>query len=264
MTTIKEIYEYLNEVAPFELQEDNDNAGIILGDPQKECTGIVICLDSTEDIIDEAISLGCNTIIAHHPIIFRGLKRLNQSNYVERTVVKAIKNDIAIIAIHTNLDNVLNLGVNQKIAEKLGLKNIGILSPKAHGENKDIGAGIIGELSAKMEEKDFLSMLKSTMKCGIIRHTKLLGRPIESVAVCGGSGSFLLPLAMAKNADIFITSDFKYHEFFDADNQIVIADIGHYESEQYTIELLNDIIKRKFTTFASHCTKCVTNPIKYF
>lgn len=265
---IKKILQTLEAIAPLRLQEGYDNAGLICGNEEWEASGALICLDSTEEIIDEAITLGCNLVIAHHPIVFKGLKRINGNNYVERTIIKAIKNDIAIYAIHTNLDNVLYRGVNAKIAEKLELSNTQILAPKegmhTKGEPAMFGAGLVGELADEMEAKRFLEMLKTNMQTGCIRHTKLLDKSIKKVALCGGSGSFLLSNAIKTRADIFITGDFKYHEFFDAENHLIIADIGHFESEQFTIELLFEILSEKFRNFALHYTKVNTNPVQYF
>ena len=361
---IKEITNHLETIAPLSYQESYDNAGLIVGDKNTEVTGVIVCLDSTEAIIEEAIEKGCNLIVAHHPIVFGGLKKFTGKNYVERTVIKAIKNDIAIYAIHTNLDNVI-AGVNGKIAEKLGLKNTKVLSPKksmlkklityapidvkdkvlealfdagaghignysecsysSNGEgsylandnatpykgdsskrhlesevkieviyskdkerslvgslikahpyeevaydlisltnvSEQIGAGLIGELSDEVDAIQFLKDLKLKMKTDCVRYTKPIGKKIQKVALCGGAGSFLLGDAIAQQADIFITGDFKYHEFFDADNQLIIADIGHFESEQFTIELLVSLLKEKFTTFAVRLTEKETNPIHY-
>jgi dinuclear metal center YbgI/SA1388 family protein len=263
MPTIKEITAHLESIAPAHYQEGYDNAGLITGDAAWPVTNVLCSLDCTEAIIEEAIEWGCNLVVAHHPIVFKGLKRLNGRNYVERTIIKAIKNDVAIYAIHTNLDNVLHRGVNAKIAEKLGLQNLSILLPKAEMNNLEVGAGVIGELPAEVSESLFLQQLKETMLAGCVRHTRLLGKPIKTVAVCGGSGSFLLPTAIARRADVYVTADFKYHEFFDADGHLVIADIGHYESEQFTIDLLHEIISEKFTTFAPLKTSVNTNPVHY-
>ncbi len=269
--TIKEIISHLESIAPIAYQESYDNAGLIVGDSESNIEAALLCLDVTEEVVEEAINLGCQLIVAHHPIIFRGLKKLNGSNYVERTVIKAIRNNVAIYAIHTNLDNVFANGVNAKIAEKLRLQNIQILSPRvlpttAHSGNEEakVGAGMIGTLPQQMPESDFLRHLKTKMNTALIRHTRLLNHPVKTIAVCGGSGSFLLQDAIAKGADMFITGDFKYHEFFDAEGKIVIADIGHYESEQFTPELLREIIAGKFPTFALHLTKVITNPVHYF
>jgi dinuclear metal center YbgI/SA1388 family protein len=362
--TVRTITSFLESLAPLSYQESYDNAGLITGSHDLPVTGILVTLDCIESVVEEAIQSNCNLIIAHHPIIFKGLKRINGSNYVERTVIKAIKNDMAIYAIHTNLDNVYN-GVNQKIASKIGLKNSRVLVPRketltklavfipkpdtdrvlqalydagagqigqykncsfrvegtgsfmptpdanpyigssgqqefvkedrvevifpsfregavmkalrsAHpyeevayylsaltNENQEVGAGIIGELEAPMEPLTFLHSLKSRMELQMIRHTALIQKPVKTVAVCGGAGSFLLPQAIRNGADAYVSADFKYHEFFDADNRLMIADIGHYESEVFTKELLKDILIKKFPTFAINFSKSVTNPISY-
>ena len=259
---IKQITNFLESYAPLEYQESYDNCGLIIGDANAEVKGALITLDCTEAIIDEAIETGCNLVIAHHPIIFSGLKKLNGSNYIERTVIKAIKNDIAIYAIHTNLDNVHN-GVSAKIAEKLGLENCKVLLPKEDLNINLVGSGSIGELNLPVDAQVFIENLKLNMQTDCVRHTPLVKQQIKTVAVCGGSGSFLLKHAIAAKADIFITADFKYHEFFDAENKIVIADIGHYESEQFTKDLIYDLLVKNFTKFAVRLSKVNTNPIKY-
>ncbi len=265
MSTVKDVYNYLDSIAPFGLQEAYDNAGILIGDPEMEVTGVLLCLDSTEAIMDEAIDKGCNLVVAHHPIIFSGLKRLTGANYIERTVIKAIKHDIALIAIHTNLDNVLANGVNGMIANKLGLTNVSILAPKNQDLVEEVaGAGVIGDLSNPLKTDDFLALLKDKMKLNVIKHTAKCVDTVERVAVCGGSGGFLLNNAKRAGAQVFVTSDYKYHEFFDADGDLIIADIGHYESEQYTIELLYKLVKEKFSTFAAHYTLQSTNPVYYY
>jgi dinuclear metal center YbgI/SA1388 family protein len=362
---IKEITDYLESLAPLSSQESYDNSGLLVGSPDDEVSGILISLDCIEVTVQEAIDKKCNLIISHHPIVFKGLKKLNGKNYVERTVIKAIKNNIALYAIHTNLDN-YQLGVNHKIASLLNLQNSQILAPVSNklmklstyvpenskqlvlkamyeagagnignysecsfsfegmgtflpnedanpttgvhhilshekewkvevilpihrqhqvisamkrvhpyeevayelfsvaNENQDEGAGRIGELENEMSEKDFLTLLKKTFNCDIIRHTALRSKTIKKVALCGGSGSFLLKEAKRQKADIFITGDFKYHEFFDAEGEIIIADIGHFESEQFTINLLGEILTKKMPKFAVHLTGINTNPIKYF
>lgn len=362
---IKDVITPLEAMAPPFLQEGYDNAGLITGDENAECTGILISLDATAAVVDEAKKKGCNLVVSHHPIVFSGLKKITGKNYVQKAVINAIKNDIALYAIHTNLDNVLN-GVNGKIAELLELKNISVLAPKEsqlkklytfvpvtdadkvrqaifdaggghigkydecsfnsegfgtfkggsntdpyvgkpgelHKENEikvevifpswleglilksllaahpyeevafdiikldnrfsSIGSGVIGELKEAAAEKALLSTLKEKFKLNIIRHTQLLNKPISKVAVCGGAGSFLISSALAAGADCFITSDIKYHEFFDANDKMVIADIGHYESEQFTINLLQEFLEEKFPTFAVLKTEVNTNPVRYF
>lgn len=264
MSTVKEVIDFLHDIAPNHLQEDYDNSGLLVGSFEDEVKGILVSLDAVEEVVDEAIALGANLIVSHHPIIFSGLKRLTQSNYIERVVAKAIKNDINLFAIHTNLDNVYSNGVNTNIAKRLQLQNVQILSPKPGTmPDENIGAGIIGNLESSMDEMTFLKFLKEQMGVSCIKHTALIGRNIIKVAVCGGSGRFLLETAKAQNADIFISSDFKYHEYFDADGKILIADIGHYESEQFTINMLHEILINKFNTFATHYTKVNTNPVNY-
>jgi len=290
---LKEVIRALEELAPPGLQESYDNSGLLLGDPEQAITGVLICLDSTEEIVDEALAKGCNLIVAHHPIIFSGLKKITGKNYIERTVIKAIRNQVAIYAIHTNLDNVLH-GVNGRIAARLELQNPRILQPKrdeilklevfvptpqaeqirnavfasggghiGHNTHQDVGSGLVGDLENAMEINEFLCLVKQKMKAGVVRHTSPVRSQVQRVAVCGGSGSFLLNDAIAAGADVLVTSDFKYHQFFDADGKIVIADIGHFESEQFTIELLGDWFKQKFPTFASHLTEIDTNPVFY-
>ena len=361
---LNEITTYLESLAPLSYQEDYDNSGLIVGYADQEIIQALISLDCTEAVVDEAVADNCQLIISHHPIVFKGLKKFNGKSYVERVIEKAIKNSIAIYAIHTNLDSV-KTGVNQKIADKLGLQNCRILSPKnnllkklstfvpimqadevrnalfaagagnignysetsfnSNGngsfkanenatpfsgeidkrheeqeikieviypqniENKliaslvlahpyeevaydlypitnvfsEVGAGLIGELSSPQEELDFLHHVKTQMQAQVIRHTVFTGKKVKKVAVCGGSGSFLLKNAIAAGADVFVTADFKYHEFFDAEGKLVIADIGHFETEHFTQELLAEIISKKFPNFAIRLTKINTNPVKY-
>jgi dinuclear metal center YbgI/SA1388 family protein len=354
----------LEQFAPPQLQESYDNSRLITGNKNWECSGALLTLDATEAVIEEAIQSNCNLVIAHHPIVFSGLKSIAGKNYIERTLIKAIKNDIAIYACHTNLDNVA-LGVNRKIADKIGLKNLQILAPKRNlicklytyvplkeveavknalfeagageignysecsfsvsgvgtfkgneisnpsignkGErhheaevklevifpnylqtkvvealkvahpyeevayeviqtenlHQEIGAGMVGMLEKPMASMDFLKHLKRTMKTDCVRYTALVHAQIEKVAICGGAGSFLLEQAKQSGAQIFITGDYKYHQFFDAENDIIIADIGHYESEQFTPELIYDILSQKFGNFALRLSKQNTNPINY-
>ncbi|MBP6432796.1 MAG: Nif3-like dinuclear metal center hexameric protein [Ferruginibacter sp.] len=362
---IAEVINYLETIAPSSLQETYDNAGLITGSANWECTGAICTLDATEDVVKEAIEKNCNLIVAHHPIIFSGLKKITGKNYVEKTIIAAIKNDIAIYAIHTNLDNVLH-GVNAKIADKLGLINRKILSPKAGilkklytyipiefadkvrdaiftagggaignylecsfvaegigsfnategtnpwvgiiGErhykkekklevifethkqnqvlnaliknhpyeevayeiigldnvNQTVGSGLVGELENEALEEDFLELLKKQFGLKMIKHTPFLGKKAKKIAICGGSGSFLTKAAIAAGAHFYVTADVKYHEFFDAENKLVLADIGHWESEQFTIELLAEVLQQKFPTFAVLKTAVKTNPVQYW
>jgi dinuclear metal center YbgI/SA1388 family protein len=361
---LREITQYIESVAPLAFQESYDNAGLIIGQPDDEISGILITLDITEDILDEAISKNLNLIVAHHPIIFSGIKKLNGRNYIERCVAKAIKNDIAIYAAHTNLDSVFG-GVNSKICEKLNLQNCRILAPipnflkklvtfvptadaekvrkalfdagaghignydscsfnvngigsfrgndetnpyvgekntlhleeeirietifpkhlqsrviqsllAAHpyeevaydiypleNEYQQSGIGMIGELESPMEELEFLKSVKEIFNCQVVRHTGILGKPIRKVAVCGGSGSTYIGNAIAQKADIFISGDFKYHQFFDAEDRLIIADIGHFESEQFTKEVFYELLTKKIPKFAVHLSEISTNPVNY-
>jgi len=260
--SIQSVIDFLEQIAPLHLQEDYDNAGLIVGNPNHDITAVMVCLDSTEAVIDEAIEKGCNLVVAHHPIIFSGLRSLTGQNYIERTIIKAIKNDIAIYAIHTNLDNVLQNGVNQKIATRLDLQDLKILRPKS-SDTPDIGSGIIGTLNQAIETKDFLQLVKTKMQAGCVKYTEILQEKVQKIAICGGSGSFLLEDATRMGADVFITSDYKYHQFFDANGKIMILDIGHYESEYYTIELIKELLSKNFTKFAAHWTNVNTNPVNY-
>jgi len=260
--TIKDITDHLESIAPAQLQESYDNAGLIVGHPTTEVTGVLTSLDCTEASIAEAKARGCNIVVAHHPIVFRGLKRFNGSNYVERTVIKAIREDVAIYAIHTNLDNVRHRGVNERIAQRLGLQNLRLLKPK--NEEGTVGSGMVGELSAPLDADTWLAYLKNKMELRVIKHTAPVAEPVVTVALCGGAGGFLLNDAKAAGAQAFVTSDYKYHEFFDADGDLMICDIGHYESERFTTQLLAELLRKKFPTFAVLCTEITTNPVHYF
>ncbi|HKJ07113.1 MAG TPA: Nif3-like dinuclear metal center hexameric protein [Flavobacteriaceae bacterium] len=362
---IKDITNCIEEIAPLPYAEDFDNVGLLVGDYNTEVTGVLVTLDTLENVVDEAIEKKCNLIVSFHPIIFSGLKKLNGNNYVERVVIKAIKNNIAIYAMHTALDNSIE-GVNAKICEVLGLQNPKILIPqqqtlqqlttyvpngdaekirialfnagagaignysncsfniegfgtykanekanptlgekgKLHNENEikisvifekhkhkdiintlwkshpyeevayevvslentnqDIGMGMVAEFEKPYSEKDFLNLLKNKMNAKGIRHSKLLNKPIKKVAVLGGSGSFAISAAIEAKADAYVTSDIKYHEFYKAENKILIADIGHYESEQFTKNLLVDILTKKFPNFAIILSQKNTNPIYYY
>lgn len=361
---LKEITQLIESLAPLSFQESYDNAGLIIGQPDDEISGILVTLDVTEEVLDEAIAKNLNLVVAHHPVIFGGIKKLNGKNYTERCITKAIRNNLAIYAAHTNLDSVFG-GVNSKICEKIGLQNCRILAPvegylkklvtfvptadaekvreaifaagaghignydscsfnqsgsgsfrgnentnpyvgeknklhfeeetrvetifprhlqskiiqallKAHpyeevaydiypldNDFQQAGIGMIGELQGPENETDFLQRLKTTFHCPVVKHTKLLGKPVRRVAVVGGAGSSYLKHAMAQKADIFISGDFKYHQYFDAEEQIVIADIGHYESEQFTKEVFYELLTKNLSKFAVRLSEIDTNPVNY-
>ena len=362
---LSEVIDFLEELAPPALQEDYDNSGLLAGSRDMEVKGVLASLDCTEEVVDEAISKGCNVVVSHHPLIFKALKKVTGSNFVERTLIKAIKNDVALYAIHTNLDNVMH-GVNARICDKLGVENRSILRPRAgellklavfvprenadrlreglfragagqighydecsfnldgtgtfrgdeesnpalgqqmvrefaeetkvevllpahklgkvlkamvefhpyeevahdvyrlENSNQEEGSGMIGDLEEPMGEKEFLEHVKKVMNAGCIKHTDFLGSKVKKVAVCGGAGGFLLGDAIKSGADVLITSDFKYHDFFNAEGRILIADIGHFESEQFTRDLLVDKLQGNFNTFAVHLSEVNTNPVNYF
>ena len=361
---IKDIIQVIEQFAPLQYQESYDNAGLIFGRAEDEVTNVLLTLDATEEVIDEAIARGCNLVVAHHPIVFGGLKKINGNNYVERVVIKAIRHDIAVYAAHTNLDNVRN-GVCAQMAGRLGLEQCRVLHPKrgllkklftfvpaphietvraalfaagaghignysecsfngagegtfkgetgtapyvgTPGERhfepeiklevifpvylegkilqaltgshpyeevaydivsldnayQQVGSGLLGILPEAMEEMAFLQYVKRQFHTGCVKYTPLRGRPVKKVALCGGAGSFLLKQAIVAGADAYISSDFKYHEFFDADNQLIIADIGHFESEQFTVELFYHILTEKFRNFAPLKSTIKTNPVNY-
>jgi dinuclear metal center YbgI/SA1388 family protein len=361
---IKEILTTLEQMAPLAYAEDFDNVGLLVGDANAEATGVLVCHDALESVIEEAIAKKCNLVVCFHPILFSGLKKITGKNYVERAVIKAIKNDIAIYAVHTALDNHKH-GVNKIFCDALGLTNTKILIPKQHfiqklvtytipenvealrnalfdagagkignyedcsfnskgigtymgnedsnpevGErfefvenqeikievtfekhlqskilkalfsnhvyeevayeihellnaHQNIGLGMIGKLEKPMNETDFLSFVKDKMQCGGIRHSALLGKSIQKVAVLGGSGSFAISNAKQAGADIFLTADLKYHNFYEAENQLVLADIGHFESERFTKNYIVDFLKKKILSFAIIFSEENTNPVKY-
>lgn len=262
-TTAGTVMDFLESIAPLDRQEPYDNSGLIVGSADQAVTGVMTCLDCTEDVLDEAISKGCNMIVAHHPPVFSGLKRITGATPTERVVIKAIRHHLVLYAIHTNLDNTLAHGVNERIARRLGLDIDGVLRPMAGSSDPGTGAGLVGYFSQPMTETEFLAHLRIAMRTPVVRHTPLTDRKIKRVAVCGGSGSFLLPDALRSGVEAFVTADFKYHQFFDADGRILVCDIGHYESEQFTIGLLQELISRNFTNFAAHCTEMDTNPVRY-
>lgn len=365
MPAIKEIIKELEAFAPPAFQESYDNCGILTGNVETDCTGALFTLDCTEAVVQEAIQNNCNLVIAHHPILFSGLKKITGATYVERTIILAIQNSICIYAMHTNLDNVIG-GVNAMLASKIGLNKLKILAPKAgllsklvtyvpekhhqkllealfkagcgnignyshcsfnskgtgtfmgnsetnpfsgepeklsvdpevkietvfytyqkskvikalldnhpyeevaydvfqnNTDNQLIGSGLMGELPEEMDQNAFLNLIKNNLKLKFLKHTHFTKKSIKKVAVCGGSGVFLLKNAINSGADAFLTSDIKYHEFFDADNKLLLIDAGHYETEQFTPEIFYNIIQNKFPTFAIRLSKINTNPVNYF
>ena len=277
MLRIHEIVSAFEAVAPLALQESYDNSGLIVGDRDAEVTRALLCLDCTEAVVDEAIGKGCDLIIAHHPIVFGGLKRFTGGDYVQRTVIKAIQNNIAIYACHTNLDNVLRGGVNERIAQQLGFDVERVLRPIATDLGsfassggvvdsevfRTAGAGILCNLQKPMNVLDFLQHVKERMGAEVVKYTKCDIEVVGKVAICGGAGSFLIGDALRAGADAFITSDVKYHEFFDAQGKMLLCDIGHYESEKYTIDLFSNILSAKFPKFATIFAGTITNPIDY-
>jgi len=258
---VREVLDALERYAPLPLQECFDNAGLQIGlTEEQEVTRVLLCLDVTEAIIDEAASLGCNLVIAHHPLLFHGLKSITGKTYVERCVVKAIQKGIAIYASHTNMDNALQ-GVNYRIAQKIGLGNLTFLDEKA--AQPACGAGVIGELPQAEDALTFMKRLKDTFNIDCLRHNGCPDKKIKRIALCGGAGGFLLPQAIALQADAFLTGEMRYHDYFGHDNELLIAEMGHYESEQYTIELFADILHEQCPHLETIQTSLNTNPIKY-
>ena len=251
--------------APLSYQESYDNAGLIIGDPLATCTGILCSLDCTEAVIDEAIAHGCNLIVSHHPVVFKGIKQFTPNHYVTRVAIKAIKNKIALYAIHTNLDNIID-GVNKTLADKLRLENRSILAPQPgiFDKNGDpVGSGLVGELPLETDEQDFIKWVKEKFNLAIVKHTPFINKQLKTIALCGGAGSFLIDIVKKKNIDCFITSDLKYHEFFEADGQLLLLDIGHGESEQFVPALIVAYLTGKFPTFAVLESSVNTQPVRY-
>lgn len=268
---IKEIATRLETWAPPVLAESYDNVGLLVGNPEAEVTGVLVNLDVTEALLEEAKEKGANMIITHHPIWFGGRKRLIGEDYVSRIIIAAIKNDIALYAIHTNLDNIRE-GVNRKICEKMGLENLTILKPKrevpgylveAHPQGS-VGSGMVGTFASPMKKMEFFARVKEAFDCGGIRYADADLPEVQKVAVCGGSGSFLIEAAKKVGAQAFVTGDVTYHKYFDGDGRILYLDIGHYESEQFTSELIVEYLSEIFPNFALYLSKLKTNPVKYY
>jgi dinuclear metal center YbgI/SA1388 family protein len=260
--TVNDILSCITEIAPLKWQEHYDNAGIQVGDLKSEAHKALIALDVTEELVDEAIAKECDLIISHHPLIFHGLKHLTPNTYIERVVMKAIKHDIAIISMHTNLDNSY-LGVSRELAEKLGLVNLKLLQP-SEAEPEVCGAGMIGELAKPLEELDFLSLVADTIGSPCLRHSALTGKKIKKVALCGGSGTPFMPDALRQQADAYLTADIKYHDFFVPEGNILLVDGGHFETEQFTKELIKALILKKIPKFAAEIAETNTNAVHYY
>ena len=250
--------------APPPVAESYDNVGLLVGYPDMEVTGVLINLDMTEEVVEEAIKLGVNMIVAHHPIWFSARKRLNGEDYVSRTIIAAIKHDVALYACHTNLDNIRS-GVNRRIAETLGLQNVDFLHPKpVRTDEQSVGSGMIGMLPAPLSKQDFMQLIKDKFQTGGIRYADTNKSHIQKVAVCGGSGSFLTREALLQNADAFVTADITYHKYFDNEGAMLLLDIGHFESEQFTSALILEFLSGKFSNFVLRLSKVNTNPVRYF
>jgi dinuclear metal center YbgI/SA1388 family protein len=258
---IQDIIQHLECVASPQFQEEYDNSGLITGDVTAGCTGVLVSLDCTENLVAEAVEKKCNLVVSHHPLIFRPIRRITPENGTGKALIKAIRENIAIYAIHTNLDNSIS-GVNASISDKIGLVNRKILLPKTG--HPSVGSGLCGELQGAVSELQLLKKLKETFGIPVIRHSPLTGKPILRIAVCGGAGSFLICNALRAGADFFISSDIRYHEFFDGQGEMTIADIGHFESEQFTIDLLCAVILEKFPNFAVLKSGTKTNPVNYY
>ena len=258
---IKEIISLIEDYAPLKFQASFDNSGLLCGNPERELTSILLCIDVTEEVIKEAIDKGHNLIISHHPLIFSGLKHITPATYVERCVIDAIKHDITIYAAHTNMDVVAN-GVSGRMADKLDLYHRQILQPEGDPMDGN-GFGIIGELQQPVESMAFLQQVKEIFRCDRLRYTTPHTPFMQRVAVCGGARASFFKQALAGQADIYISGDFKYHDFFLTENRIMIADIGHYESEQFTKEIFYEILTKKISKFVVQFSEINTNPIKY-
>lgn len=262
---VKDIIAYLHTIAPSALQEGYDNAGLIVGSEEATVQKIMVSLDATPDVINDAINNGCNLVVSHHPIVFKGIKKFTNGYYVHDAVIKAIKHDIALFAIHTNLDNVYFNGVSTTMCAVLGMIDVEILAPTSvSGDGtKVFGAGAVGMMPVQIATTAFIALVKEKFQLQCLKHTALCHTTIQKVAVCGGSGSFLIQNAIDAGADVFITADVKYHEYFDANGRIIILDIGHYESEKHVIALLEAILNSQFSDLQVMSTSVNTNPVHH-
>ena len=258
---IQDVLSALEQFAPLPLQESWDNAGLQVGLTEAEVSGALLCLDVTEKVVDEALEKGCNLIVSHHPLLFRGLKTISDMTYVQRTVRKAIRHDIAVVSMHTNMDNAEG-GVNFKMAEKLGLTDVQFMAPKTVGD-VNAGSGVVGTLEKPLAARDFVQKVKEAFGVECAMTNELLERPVKRVALCGGAGDFLLDEAVKTGADAFITGEMHYHQYFGYEQQIQICVIGHYQSEQYTTEVFSDIIGKQCPGVRCVVAETNTNPICY-
>ncbi|MFI3330466.1 MAG: Nif3-like dinuclear metal center hexameric protein [Rikenellaceae bacterium] len=259
---IKELIQIIEQQAPLSLQESYDNSGLIVGQQNDEISGVLLCVDISEDIIDEAIEKNCNLIISHHPIIFHPIKKLTGENITQRTVISAIKNNIALYSSHTPLDKIPD-GLSHALAKALNISEREILSDK-DSLREDCGFGIIGSLNKPKTLNEILQLIKTQFELKVIRYSKDNGEKISKIAICTGSGASLISRAKKCGAHLYISADFKYNDFIDADKDLIIADIGHFESEYCAINVLYDIITKKITTFAIHKSEQCSNPVNYF
>ncbi len=263
---IKEIAEAIEQYAPLRLQEEWDNAGIQVGDPEAEVTGVLLCTDATEAVVSEAIDRGFNLVISHHPLIFRGLKKIMGRTPVERTVAMAIKHDITIYSAHTNMDSAWQ-GVSFRMADKIGMTGVTFLDdnrvdPYGDGDSTQAGCGVIGDIEP-MTAREVLKRVKEAFEVGAVRYSGNADTMVTRVALCGGAGGFLLDKAVQLGAQLYVTADMRYHDFLDNSQRIVVADIGHYESEHFTKEIFLEIIQKKNPTFAVAFAKNETNQVNY-
>ena len=258
---IQDVLSALEQFAPLPLQESWDNAGLQVGLTEAEVSGALLCLDVTEAVVDEALEKGCNLIVSHHPLLFRGLKTISDLTDVQRTVRKAVKNDVAVVSMHTNMDNAQG-GVNFKMAEKLGLTDVQFMAPKTV-DGVTCGSGIIGQLAEPLAAEAFVAKVKQAFGVACAMTNQLLERPVSRVALCGGAGDFLLDEAVKAGADAFITGEMHYHQYFGYEQQIQICVIGHYQSEQYTTEVFRDIINERCPGVRTEIAETKTNPICY-
>ena len=256
MTKVSDVIKAIERIAPLRYQDEWDNSGLQVGFPDDEVKGVLVCLDITEEIVDEAIGKGCSTIVSHHPLLFHPLSQVSDVTYQQRCVTKALRNDIAIYSAHTSLDNAPK-GVNHKITELIGLKKLQWLEPA-----EDHGSGLIGELTKPVGRDAFLDQLQTVFEVQCLRHSDPVGAPVKKVAICGGSGAFLMQKAIEKGADCFITGEFHYHDYFENDGML-LAELGHYQSEKCTIDLLKDIIGKAVKDVNIISTDINTNPIRY-